>query len=457
MTLDFNAADFNPSDFNSSGEKIAVFQKEDKRLTGPALRILHSSDWHLGRSLQKIKRRHEEQAQFLSWLTQVIRDEKIDVLLTAGDVFDTYAPSVPAQELYYTFLRDVIKSSACRNVVISSGNHDSSAFLNAPAKLLRGFDVFVVSDVTDNLEDEVLTLYGKDGEPVLIVAAVPFIKDRHARLSSEGETMGDRDARMEEGVVAHYTEVARLCEERREKLGNSAIPIVGMGHFFATGGSVTEGDGVRELYPGGQSRVRTSLFPESFDYLALGHLHSPQKAGKETFRYCGAPLPMSFNEAKSKKSVTIATLGEGLVDIKLIPIPLFQRLKVIQGDYEDIRAEIRALKKEKVSVWVEVIYTGSDSARELKGPLEDETKDSQVEILSIINKTLSQMVFSPEDSDKKELKEYKPQDVFAKLLMDNGVAEEEWPMLKETFDEIVRSLEIDNPESPGPEAPPLVA
>jgi exonuclease SbcD len=287
----------------------------------------------------------------------------------------------------------------------------------------------------------------------MIVAATPFIKDRHARLSYEGESMDDRDARLEAGVLAHYEEAARRCLKRREQLGKASLPIAAMGHFFATGGLTAEGDGVRELHAGGQSRVRTGLFPDSFDYVALGHLHSPQKAGKETIRYSGAPLPMSFNEAESKKSVTIVTMGEGRMEISLRPIPLFQRLKVIEGDYEDIRAELKKLKREKVSVWVEVIYTGKDSSRELKGPLEEETKDSLVEILSIINKTLSQMVFSPDGSDKKELREYKPEDVFDKLLSDKGVTDEEKPELKRAFEEIVLSLESSGPEEAGEPGP----
>jgi exonuclease SbcD len=433
-----------PLDFDALEDKKTILELPIPRLSGPPLRILHSSDWHLGRSLLKMKRRHEEHVKFLSWLTGVIIEERIDVLLVAGDVFDTFAPPVLAQELYYSFLRDIIKETDCRNVVVSSGNHDSPSFLNAPAKLLRGFDVYVVSDVTERLEDEVLTLYGKDGEPILIVAAVPFLKDRHVRLSIEGETTVDRDRRLDEGVGEHYRELGRLSEERRKALGKEDIPIVAMGHLFAAGGTVVEGDGTRELYAGGQSRVSTGGFPDIFDYIALGHLHSPQKAGKDTIRYSGAPIPMSFNETESKKSVTIITLGDGKISVSSKSVPLFQRLKVAAGDLGAISKEIKSLIKEDESVWVEVKYTGEDSTKELKGPLDELTEGSKVEIVSIINTTLSKKIFSHDSSGKKELKEYKPGDVFDRLLSDRGVPEEERPGLKEAFEEILYYLE--NPD-----------
>ena len=135
------------------------------------LRVLHTSDWHLGRTLYG-RKRHETFAAFLDWLADTIRQQRIDVLVVAGDVFDTSAPSNRSQELYYRFLRRVMDT--CRHIVVVAGNHDSPSFLSAPGELLRALDVHVVGAVTDTPEDEILTLRDADGEPELIVCAVPY-------------------------------------------------------------------------------------------------------------------------------------------------------------------------------------------------------------------------------------------------------------------------------------------
>ena len=120
------------------------------------MKILHTSDWHLGRSLYG-RKRYKEFSAFLDWLAQTIEDENVDALLVAGDVFDTSTPSNRAQELYYRFLCRVAASS-CRHVVVVAGNHDSPSFLNAPKELLRALNVYVVGAVTESLEDEVIVL-----------------------------------------------------------------------------------------------------------------------------------------------------------------------------------------------------------------------------------------------------------------------------------------------------------
>jgi len=122
------------------------------------MKILHTSDWHLGRSLYG-KKRYDEFSAFLDWLAETIEEQGIDALLIAGDVFDTSTPSNRAQALYYRFLCRVA-TSCCRHVVVIAGNHDSPSFLNAPRELLRALDVHVVGATTENLEDEVIVLGG---------------------------------------------------------------------------------------------------------------------------------------------------------------------------------------------------------------------------------------------------------------------------------------------------------
>ena len=169
------------------------------------MNILHTSDWHLGRTLYG-RKRYDEFEAFLAWLVETIHQRAVDVLLIAGDVFDTSLPSNRAQELYYQFLCQVAASS-CRHVVVIAGNHDSPSFLNAPKSLLRVLDVHVVGAVTDHLEDEVLLLNDEDGRPELIVCAVPYLRDRDIRVAEAGESIEDKERKLIDGIREHGTSV----------------------------------------------------------------------------------------------------------------------------------------------------------------------------------------------------------------------------------------------------------
>ena len=158
------------------------------------MKVLHTSDWHIGRSLYG-RKRYEEFEAFLTWLAETIQENSIDALLVAGDVFDTSAPSNRAQELYYRFLCRVAASS-CRHVVVVAGNHDSPSFLNAPKELLKVLDVHVVGNASADPEDEVLVLCDKQDTPELIVCAVPYLRDRDIRVAEAGESIEDKEYKL---------------------------------------------------------------------------------------------------------------------------------------------------------------------------------------------------------------------------------------------------------------------
>ena len=265
------------------------------------MKILHTSDWHLGQSLFNHKR-YEECAAFLSWLGDLIEGEDIQALLVAGDIFDNSAPSHRAQELYYRFLGRIAQSS-CRHVVIIAGNHDSPSFLNAPREVLRFLNVHVIGSIGEDCSEEVLLLKDLQGEPELIVCAVPYLRDRDIRRAEGGESREEKERKLLEGIKEHYHKVCEQAQKIREAIGRP-LPIVAMGHLFAAGGKTVEGDGVRDLYVGSLAQVGVEVFPGCIDYLALGHLHSPQLlGGNECYRYSGAPLAMGFGEAGRPKSV----------------------------------------------------------------------------------------------------------------------------------------------------------
>ncbi len=148
------------------------------------MKILHTSDWHIGRTLYT-KKRYEEFEQFLTWLADTIQRNEIHALLVAGDVVDTSTPSNRAQEIYYRFLCRMA-AATCRHVVVVAGNHDSASFLNAPPGIAQSLDVHVVGCASKIWRSEVLVLRNERNVPELIVCAVPYLRDRDIRGRGSG-------------------------------------------------------------------------------------------------------------------------------------------------------------------------------------------------------------------------------------------------------------------------------
>ncbi|MGP5201921.1 exonuclease SbcCD subunit D C-terminal domain-containing protein [Psychrobacter aquimaris] len=276
------------------------------------LTILHTSDWHLGRRLYG-RMRYDEFEAFLGWLQDAISLQKVDILIVAGDIFDTMTPSNRAQALYYEFLGKVSKS-CCQHIVIVAGNHDSATFLDAPSNVLKFLNVHVIGTACEDLNNEVLVLDDTNGNPHCIIAAVPYLRDRDVRGSQAGESAQSKDANVIAGICAHYDDVADIAKAKQTELIETYqrhIPIIATGHLFAAGGTTTDDDGVRELYVGSLGKISADMFDESFDYVALGHLHVPQRVGgRETIRYSGSPIAMGFGEAKQQKQVLLVQFGE---------------------------------------------------------------------------------------------------------------------------------------------------
>ena len=276
------------------------------------LTILHTSDWHLGRRLYG-RMRYEEFAAFLNWLEETISARHVDVLIVAGDIFDTMTPSNRAQALYYEFLGKV-STLCCEHIVIVAGNHDSPTFLDAPSQVLKFLNVHVIGTACEDLNDEILVLDDSEGCPHCIIAAVPYLRDRDVRSSSAGESDDSKDANVIKGIRAHYNEVASLAKNKQKLLNKKYqrhVPIIATGHLFAAGGTTTEDDGVRDLYVGNLGKISAEMFDQCFDYVALGHLHVPQRVGgQEHIRYSGSPIAMGFGEARQQKQVLLVQFGD---------------------------------------------------------------------------------------------------------------------------------------------------
>jgi DNA repair protein SbcD/Mre11 len=404
------------------------------------MKILHTSDWHIGRNLYG-RKRYDEYKAFLDWLAARLTAEGIDALLVAGDVFDTSAPSNKALELYYNFLCRV-SESGCRHVVITGGNHDSPSLLNAPREVLRFLDIHIIGSVTGILEDEILVLRDRDGRAELIVCAVPFLRDRDIRLAEAGESIEEKGRKLIEGISAHYRDIAAIALQQKIAEGG-AIPLVAMGHLYVAGARTTETDGVRDLYIGSLAPVGGDIFPESIDYLALGHLHVPQKVGGlETRRYSGSPLPMGFGEAGQIKGVQIVDFEGATPAVITLPVPCFQPLETVRGDLPAILARLNRLVEDKTSILVEVIYEGDGPAGDLQDELLRTVAGSEVHILRTVNTRILEQALHQSEAGE-TLSDLTISQVFDRCLEAHRIPEEQRGDLRLVFQEAVSALAED--------------
>ncbi|MEA3466461.1 MAG: exonuclease SbcCD subunit D C-terminal domain-containing protein [Thermodesulfobacteriota bacterium] len=406
------------------------------------MKVLHTSDWHLGRTLYG-RKRYEEFSAFLTWLAETIEAQQVDILLVSGDIFDTSAPSHRAQQLYYRFLCRVA-TSCCRHVIVIGGNHDSPSFLNAPQELLKALDVHVIGSSTENLGDEVLLLRDLAGAPELIVCAVPYLRDRDIRTAQAGESIEDKERKLLEGLRNHYSEVGALAEEMSNELGGE-IPIIAMGHLFTAGGQTVDGDGVRELYVGSLAHVTAEIFPTWSDYVALGHLHVPQKInGSEVMRYSGSPLAMGFGEARQQKSICLIEFVQRTARVTTVDVPVFQQLERIHGTWDEIAVRIRELSLLQRPIWLEIVYDGVDVIGDLRERLEQALAatgtEVAMEILRVQNRRIIDRVLQQIDTDE-TLDDLDVDDVFDRCLDAHAVPQEQQRALLDAYRETIVTLE----------------
>ena len=398
------------------------------------MKVLHTSDWHLGRSLYG-RKRYEEFEKFLDWLQEIINTENIDILLVAGDIFDTSTPSNRAQELYYRFLSNIAAGN-CRHVVIIGGNHDSPSFLNAPKELLKALNVYVIAAMTEDIADEVIVLKDDAGNDEAIICAVPFLRDSDLRKVEAGESIEDKQLKLLEGMRKHYMAVGEIAETKQ----TGKIPIIGMGHLFTAGAKTQSDDGVRELYVGSLAHAGTDVFPKNFDYLALGHLHVPQKVAKSDFiRYSGSPIPIGFGEAKQTKQVLIVEFDGKKPVVNEITVPRFQALQRISGNITEIISELSDLKAADSDAWLEIEYTGSEIAASLREDIENALIDSKIEIRRIINKRMIEQVLKSYRAEE-TLDDLDVTDVFNRCLDSHDIDQSERDGLRQSYQEIIASL-----------------
>lgn len=345
------------------------------------MRILHTSDWHLGQHFMG-KTRQMEHLAFLGWLIEQVRAHEVDAVLVAGDIFDTGTPPSYAREMYSDFVVEMRRAGA--ELVVLGGNHDSVAMLGENRSLLAELNARVIPGVAESLEDQLLILNARDGKPGAILCAIPFIRPRDVILSLPDMSAQARQEGLQAAIQKHYQDLYELALAKREALGVD-LPIIATGHLTTIGASSSES--VREIYVGSLGAFPTSAFPP-VDYIALGHIHRPQKVGGlEHVRYCGSPLPLSFDESQQEKEVLLVELGsKGLLKVVPILVPCAQKLVSLSGSLDELSKSIPNCAGQGTPdspVWLEVMVTSDDYLSDLQARLLALIEGLPVEILRV--------------------------------------------------------------------------
>lgn len=319
------------------------------------MRLIHLSDLHIGKRVNEFSML-EDQEYILKEILGIIDEEKPDGVIIAGDVYDKSVPGEEAVKLLDSFLTSLAKRKL--QVYMISGNHDSAAKLAFASKLidLSGIHISPVYDKSRFAGNErgklaPLELGDSDGFTVKI-HMLPFVKPATVRAVFPEAADG----------IGDYTDACRVAIEHME-IDESETNIL-VAHQFVTGAERSES----EENVGGLDNVDVSVF-EPFDYVALGHIHGPQKAGRETVRYCGTPLKYSLSESKHTKSVTVIDIPENKkVDIRTVPLTPLHELREIKGTFDELMDK-KTYEGEAVDDYLYIVLTDEEDVPDALGKL----------------------------------------------------------------------------------------
>lgn len=407
------------------------------------MRILHTSDWHLGQHFMGKSRQAEHQA-LIDWLLVQVDDYAVDAVLVAGDIFDTGTPPSYARELYSQLV--VRLHAAGVALLLLGGNHDSVAMLGESRELLACLSATVVAAADDPAAQvRVLPRRGGQGEAGCIVCAIPFIRSRDVLQSQAGQSAEDKQQSLQTAIQAHYLAVYDAACARRVELEaelGRTLPLIATGHLTTVGASASES--VREIYVGALEAFPTTAFPPA-DYIALGHIHRSQLVGGlEHIRYSGSPIPLSFDEACQQKTVLLVDLdGDGLKAVTLLPVPRFQALTALSGNLAALAGAFTSAAAEGIAerpVWLEVTVAEDDYLADLPVRIQALAENLPVEVLRIRRErgnTAARLAAEASET----LDELSPHEVFARRLQQEELAKDLQQALSERYHSIVASLQ----------------
>lgn len=395
------------------------------------MRIIHTSDWHLGQNFYSKSRAAEHDA-FLHWLLETAQREQVDAIIVAGDIFDTGSPPSYARELYNRFVVN-LQQTGCHLVVLA-GNHDSVATLNESRDILS----FLNTTVVASAGREPFILNRRDGTPGAVLCPVPFLRPRDIVISQAGLSGAQKQQHLLETITDYYQKQYRqACELRGER----PLPIIASGHLTTVGAS--KSDAVRDIYIGTLDAFPAQNFPPA-DYIALGHIHRAQKIGGcEHIRYCGSPVSLSFDETGKSKSVNLVTFIDGkLHDVTPLEVPSTQPLAVIKGDFDSICTQLAQYRDAPAEppVWLDIEITCDEYLHDIQRKIQAIADCLPVDVL-LVRRSREQRQRILNSTLRETLSELDVEDVFARRLALETLEAEQEQRLKTLFTLAVQTLD----------------
>ena len=402
------------------------------------IRIIHTSDWHLGQEIHGFDRGVEHDA-FLDWLASQLIELDADVLIVTGDVYDTVNPPIPAQQRLYQFLRRTLTERPHIQIVLIGGNHDSATRLELPKHLLDANRVHLIGGMPRHngqpmAAQTLIELRDKTGASRAVCAAVPYLRPGDLPTVSSGV----------HPLRALYQEVIEAARAMREDL-----PLIVTGHLHMSGGAVSELS-ERRIVIGGEEAVSSDIFPASVAYVALGHLHKPQSiSGQTVIRYAGSPFPMSVAEKDYHHSIVVIDLdGTAGMKTNLVRTPrpvAFLRVPTVgAAPLSSVEDELRRMEiddpGEHRRPFLEIAVRLDGPEPELRQRIEVALEGKPVRLTRIVRQTEGQgdALADTVEGDT-ELDELEPAHVFARRHIEEyGV--EPPADLKKAFDEVLTGL-----------------
>ncbi|MAD73318.1 MAG: exonuclease subunit SbcD [Rheinheimera sp.] len=402
------------------------------------MRILHTSDWHLGQHFIG-KSRAGEHAAFLCWLVTKVKELNIDAIIVAGDIFDTATPPSYARELYNQCIVE-LQPTACQLVVVG-GNHDSPAVLAESKQLLAKLNTTVIPAIPAEVTEQLLVLQDKNGNAACLLAAVPFLRSRDLLQSQAGQSGQQKQQNLQQAIASHYQQLFALAEQYNQQ-HQLQLPVVMTGHLTTVG--VSQSESVRDIYIGTLEAFSASQFPPA-DYIALGHIHQAQQLNSTTdIRYSGSPIPLSFDEARQQKQLWLVEFSNQQKTVSSIAIPCFQPLASIKTDLASLPAMLTS-QLDKLAVndtlWLEVVISSSDGyLTDLQPRVEQLLIDQPVELLRLRRERNSSGA-SLQQLKQTSLAELAPADVWQARLADETLTVEQQQQLSTLHQQVLATVQ----------------
>lgn len=404
------------------------------------MRFIHTADWHLGNSMHDIDRA-EETKEFLGWLKERIVEFGAECLVVSGDIFDTANPPIEARRMYFRFLASLL-DTCCRNIVLVGGNHDSGTLLDAPRDLLDALNIQMVGSLGERpVEELVKELTDGSGNVVGISAAVPYVREMELRRFRPEESTEDFAQTTYKGL---YNAVYEAAEKKR---AGRDIPIVATGHLYASKlegrpendeGKDAKEHGMRDIV-GNLGTIPVSVFPEGFDYVALGHIHYTTKVAQNPkVRYSGSPFVLGFDEAKIPHHILEIDLKKGEEPkVQKIETPQYFQFVRVSGTIEEIIMQMNQLKSVPADkpLKVEVVfdYTPGVNINEV---LASVLEGAPFEVVSKkANRADALTADSFSDETLESVDELRDEDIFKLLMMSRNGVKEMDESLKKDYDD----------------------